>query len=567
MTADSSSPLKPLRPGAAPSEAPDSRKRWLLATACLLLAYGAVGLSTFLDYGITFDEHWHAIYGDDILRWYTSGFQEDRALTNRNLSLYGGFFDVLAQLASRISPLGVPETRHLFNLLFGVLCVLGAFKLGSYLAGRRAGFLSALFVILTPAFYGHAFNNPKDVPFAALFIWSLNYIVRSIAHFPYVPGSLLVKLGIAIGLALGVRVGGVLLLGYFGLAFCLWAVARYRLRTAASLAAPAPPFGRALATFAVRTLGMCVIAYAVMLVWWPRAQVEPIRHPLRALWRTAHFNWPHPVFFEGRNISAMELPWYYISKWLLISLPEFYFLSLAAGLVLAGAAVTGGYARVSRLVRNRFLECTILLTSILFPIAFAAVSGTVLYDSWRQMLFVLPSLAVAAALSLDRLLESTRWRPAVVAVAAACLLSMAATVVDMVQLHPYQTVFFNRLFAGGVQRGALSYETDYWGNSYKEGVEWIGRNYRGRPDGGRINVANCSFFFTTSYFLPSDRFRYVGNIWRMSARPDLFLATTRWRCHERMEGRVVHVVERKGVPLLYVKEVGDPRHLTRALPE
>ena len=31
--------------------------------------------------------------------------------------------------------------------------------------------------------------------------------------------------------------------------------------------------------------------------------------------------------------------------------------------------------------------------------------------------------------------------------------------------------------------------------------------------------------------------------------PDLFLATTRWNCNEELDGSVLHVVAREGVPL------------------
>jgi len=55
----------------------------------------------------------------------------------------------------------------------------------------------------------------------------------------------------------------------------------------------------------------------------------------------------------------------------------------------------------------------------------------------------------------------------------------------MVQLHPYEYVYFNRLFAGGLKAAAERYETEYGGSSYKQGVEWVIRNYQ--PEGGERN--------------------------------------------------------------------------------
>ena len=63
----------------------------------------------------------------------------------QNMSHYGGFFDALAEAASRWSPLGHYETRHLVNALFGMVGVLSAYLLARSLAGTVAGLLAALF--------------------------------------------------------------------------------------------------------------------------------------------------------------------------------------------------------------------------------------------------------------------------------------------------------------------------------------------------------------------------------------------------------------------------------------
>ena len=52
------------------------------------------------------------------------------------------------------------------------------------------------------------FNNPKDVPFAVGMVWAMYYLVRIMAELPRPRGRLVVKFGMATGLALGVRVGG-----------------------------------------------------------------------------------------------------------------------------------------------------------------------------------------------------------------------------------------------------------------------------------------------------------------------------------------------------------------------
>src|SRR5207249_6251388 len=118
---------------------------------------------------------------------------------------------------NRVSPIGVYETRHLLNGLVGILGLIGCHKLARAVAGERAGFIAALFLLLTPNYYGQMFNNPKDIPFAVGIVWATYYMVRIVPSLPYPPWPLLLKMGLAIGLALGVRVGGLLFLCYLGL--------------------------------------------------------------------------------------------------------------------------------------------------------------------------------------------------------------------------------------------------------------------------------------------------------------------------------------------------------------
>ena len=49
----------------------------------------------------------------------------------------------------------------------------------------------------------------------------------------------------------------------------------------------------------------------------------------------AHFRWPLTVFFDGEFIPGGALPWTYLPVWVLISLPEFYFITVALGFLLA----------------------------------------------------------------------------------------------------------------------------------------------------------------------------------------------------------------------------------------
>jgi hypothetical protein len=231
-------------------------------------------------------------------------------------------------------------------------------------------------------------------------------------------------------------------------------------------------------------------------------------------------------------------------------MPEFLLLGL-----LAGAGVL-----VHDLVRKRshpaesWLDLGTLALATGFPFLVVFTLRPVMYDGNRQFLFVVPPLAVLAGwgiVALARHPALPRWlRRGIPALAAALAV---LTAVDMVRLHPYQTVYFNRAIAGGVPSAARRFEADYWGQSYREGMEAVIRGYR--PDGPwPVKVANCAVGFLSGYWLAQDREasrRFV--MVKPDQDPDILLATTRYKCLSD-PGRLLHVVERMGAPILYVYE-------------
>src|SRR5215472_7770761 len=300
-----------------------------LSVALFAIATIAVIL-TFTDYGVTWDEDVHDWYGVYVLNYYLSGFRDLRSLHWGDLYNYGAAFDLSAAVLNHISPFGTYETRHLLNGLLGVLGLIGAAKLGRALAGPRAGFIAALFLVLTPNYYGQMFNNPKDVPFAVGMVWAMYYLVRLIPALPRPSLALAARFGLASGLALGVRVGGLLLFCYLGLVlsiFVLWRTLEARRWRVL--------FEDAWMVFIRVAAPAVVVAYPIMLLFWPWAQQAPFANPLKTLAYFSHEIFPFRTLFAGRYFPATDLPWDYLPTYIVLALPELVLLLLAAAPVVA----------------------------------------------------------------------------------------------------------------------------------------------------------------------------------------------------------------------------------------
>src|SRR5437660_12672100 len=87
----------------------------------LVLVGVVLVLSTFRDYGVTWDEDVHNWYGNFVLDYYLSLFGDKTALHWRDLYNYGDVFDMVAAAMNRVSTIDVYAIRHLLNGHVGIL--------------------------------------------------------------------------------------------------------------------------------------------------------------------------------------------------------------------------------------------------------------------------------------------------------------------------------------------------------------------------------------------------------------------------------------------------------------
>ena len=530
-------------------EMPPRRSLYFWASLILVLCLGGLIGATFLDYGITFDEPLQQEYGERVLDYYRAlirGDFDSGALEYENLYYYGGFFDSFVALAGKILPLPTYDTRHLITALVGLLGVVGCMRLAAVLGGPAAAFWAGLSLVLIPRYYGHMFNNPKDIPFATAYIWSVYYLARTLPSLSKIPRGLALKIGLAIGAAMAIRVGGAILLVYFG-ALLLVGFVIEMVRRERSMATIFRSLSGALTSFSLAAIS----AYLIMLMFWPWAQVDPLRRPLIALEKFSESIFAGIVLFNGNSLRPAHLPTSYLLHYLAITLPEIVLFITALGAALGASYILRNLGRLSW---PQALQIYFVAFTTIYPLVHIAVVDADVYDGMRHVLFVLPPLMCLVSLVVLRLGVWCERVPLKLQAAGGVVLLIYLSwhVVLMVQLHPYQTVYFNRL-VGGLEGAYGRYETDYHANSYKAAVQRLIARVESDgelAEGRTYDVWLCPPIRSASLLFPT----YLRHTEDQSAA-DFFIGTTRWNCHEELEGKVIAEIERFGVPLAVVKDL------------
>ncbi len=492
------------------------RLSWALLAVLVLVV-----LLTFRDYGIAWDEPVQNVYGKMALNYYLTLGQDTSSFRYINLHWYGALVDMINAAANKISPFFEYDTRHLVCGLIGVAGVAGTWRLGRFFGGPRVGFVAALLLALTPVWHGSTFINPKDVPFAVGMVWGTLFMVRIARDLPRWRWGDFVGVGAAAGVALGARVGGLIALTYLAALLAMFAGLQLLDRV------PLPRVARQLAGLIAPAAAASAIALAIMYLSWPWAQSKPIAGPIEAFKSFNHFPIKFDFPYFGMIVDSTDVPWYYEPAFFAIMLPEIAAPAFIAACLMGAAALwrgrRGPYAPM--------LPHLLLALTIAFPMVYAPLTGSVLFDGLRHMFFVMPAVMVAVALALGWLiLTGAVGRGAATALLT---LTVANQAMLMARSHPYQYVVYNA-YVGGTAGAEGRFELDYWGIAFREIVAEMDQRLKLHGEGPtrarpwRVTV--CGPEQSAELFYPPG---YVLVPWQDVTNADFFISNTRYQCPVR----------------------------------
>ena len=518
--------------------------RYDIAAAALLIVLLALAFATYNSYAISNDEEVQQHYGELIVAYYASGFTDQALFHYVNLYLYGGLFDILALLFERLLPFFDPySVRHVLCALTGIAGIGAAGATARLVAGPRAGAIAAFALAVCGPWYGSMFNHTKDIPFAAAMMGATYFLLRATRDLPHPRRRHVIAFGLLLGAALGIRVLGLLMVGYAGLAILMrlqHGPMRERLNFfAQSVTALTPAF---------------LVGYLIMIAAWPWSALAPF-NPVRGLVDFGEFNYHIETLLAGRVYEMGNVPRWYVPIYLLIKLPLF---------VLAGAGTAFLFVvrpgETAARPSGRRLETALIAFIAIFPVLCEVIDRGPAFTGMRHFLFVVPVFAVLAGLGFDWLLtllaaQGRVWATAAHVAIGALLFWNAAI---LYQLHPYQYLYYNPL-VGGLEGASGLYVTDYWVNIMPEAVDDLEAYVATLDKAGdrthRYSVAVCG------ERLPFEKEAGSRLQWTEDwDKADFFIAPTHMNCDRALDGKVIATITRMGARIGVVK---DHRSLVR----
>ncbi len=515
--------------------------RYDLAVAALFALLLVLVFTTLHSYAITNDEDVQQRYGEMIVSYYASGFKDRSLFHFVNLYLYGGLFDVLAVLTQRLLPLIDPYTiRHVLCALIGVGGIAAAWASARLVAGPRAAAIAAFALAVCGPWYGSIFNHTKDIPFAAAMMAATFFLLRLSRDLPRPRLGDVIGFGVFLGCALGIRVLGLLLIGYVALAILI-NCPRWR-----------DDFRGAFDFFArsvVALLPAFLIGYVIMLLAWPWAALSPL-NPIRGLIDFGAFHYQIRTLLNGQVYEMANVPRWYIPAYLLYKLPL---------IMLTGAIVSLGFVLWPRSgksapAQRRRNETLLLAAAALFPVLCQVIDRGPAFCGLRHFLFVVPLFAVLAGIGFDAALRHVAlwqpWAARAAAIAIVAVLTWNAT--TLIALHPYQYLFYNPL-VGGLPGASGRYEGDYWVTIMPEAVTDL-ETYVAKLDAAgdhpqRYTVAVCGDRLPFEKQANS-RLQWVSD-W---SKAEFFIAPTHMNCDRALGGSEIVQIRRLGVKIGVVKD-------------
>jgi len=504
----------------------------------------AILLLTLRNAGITCDEVLHYNQSQDVYKYFASGGRDVSALHNPvwHLMYYGQSFDNIVTILINWSGIeNVYGFRHLMSSIAGWLTILITGLFAVWLSGYRTGILVLILFAITPAFMGHSQNNLKDIPFALGYISATFFMVRFLISKNRTPVMLIILLTMSIAFTISIRAAGMVLICYMYFFVLVYFLIRYYRDKETDI--------KEISYKLLIIICISFISYFLSIFLWPYALQNPLKNVYEAYRLMAHYPDTFRQIFEGKFEWSDFMPWYYLPKSMLITIPMVVFSGIALFIILTLKIFSNG----------RWMIYAFLIFTMAFPVFFAIFEKSNLYSSWRQFLFIYPSLVLIAATGFSFLFDliSKKYLRYIL---SGLLVLLAVHPVKYMLNNPHFLYIYYNQFTGGLKGAWSNYETDYYYVSQTEASEWLIKYLDNRKVTGKVKVCatyTVDWQFRNNPEIETSYFRYderSQSDWDYAIVVNRYISPFKLKNDLWPPANTIHVINADNVPVCAILE-------------
>jgi hypothetical protein len=440
---------------------------------CIFLLFAfllAIGLATYKDYGISWDERVERLDGAANLLYLErrlgisvpgldsmlikQDYQAPLDLPSYKDRYYPVGFNLLVEGAIRAININDEQSAYFFrHLITFLIALVGIFAIYRLVERRfhswQLGLLALTLFIASPRFYAESFYNSKDIVLLALFAVAMN---TTIIYLKKTSSKTAILHAIATGLAMNIRLMAAVLVLMTALMLFMQVFNR-----------------RCEILTAIKTFALYLfILFCILTIAWPFLWESPFTRLIDAFKFMAHYRFSQDVLYLGSVINSTKLPWHYLPVWILITTPILYSIFWIVGVIATVRNIAE--ARISLWADDNEMQDLFFLLIFVGPILGFIIFRPVIYDGWRHLYFIYPAFLMLVIRGFTFIQEYCSSSKLGKLPSILMLISILSTASWMVSVHPFQNLYFNTMIGSNWR---TKFDLDYWGLSNRRALETI----------------------------------------------------------------------------------------------
>ena len=433
------------------------------------IIYFILGCFIYSDYVVTPDEPLHRINGFISLKYISDFFNLNFDLSSfvENIpdlhtdwrKTYGTAFDLPLSYIEYLFKIhdksDVFLLRHFSNFfLFFISSIFFYRIIKKKFNNCFYGLIGFLILISTPRIFSQSFYNSKDIVFLSFFIIGLYYSIKLLNKFSY--KNLLLSLFFC-ALATNIRILGI----YLPMLVCFFYYFKEK------------QF-KSLTNF--KFIILYFFGYFLSLyVIWPYLWSEPINNFFSAFSESMNYPswWKFKVLYFGNYINPENLPWHYFFFWFFATTPIFILFFIISGLIFFLKKFLKYFISIDLnkdiiLWRNKEEMFFLFIFLIFFiPIFMVIVLNSTMYNGWRHLYFVYPSLIIFIFYLINFFQKNKKIYNLLF---FTILIQVFFNFIFIYKSHPVQNIYFN-FFAKKIIKN--NFPIDYWGAGNGKSIMYL----------------------------------------------------------------------------------------------